>query len=122
MDKNWSIEELKSKVQSFCEKRDWDQFHSPKELAIGMSTEANELLEIFRFQTDEQMRELLKQTDSHNHIEQELADTFFFILRFAQLYQIDLTEALEKKMKKNAERYTVEKSKGRNQKISEKTN
>ena len=52
------IERLKELVKNFCEERDWDQFHNPKELAIGLSTEANELLELFRFQTEEQMQDM----------------------------------------------------------------
>lgn len=119
MDDNRTIRELKKKVQDFCEARDWDQFHSPKELAIGISTEANELLEIFRFQTQEQMKRLLENDDSRRHIEQELADTLFFVLRFSQMYQIDLDDALQKKMESNARRYTVENSRGKNQKISD---
>ena len=48
MDNKVTLEELKNKVKDFCEKRDWDQFHNPKELSIGISTEANELLQLFR--------------------------------------------------------------------------
>ena len=54
-----TLGELKRKVQQFCEERDWDQFHNPKDLAIGVSTEANELLDIFRFKTEQQTRDIL---------------------------------------------------------------
>lgn len=117
MDRDATIEELKMKVQRFCELRDWDQFHNPKDLAIGISTEANELLDIFRFQSDKQMEALLKTPESREHIEDELADTFFFLIRFAQMNQIDLHEALLRKMEKNGKRYSVEAAKGKNQKI-----
>ena len=58
MDNKTTVEDLKNLVKNFCEQRDWDQFHNPKELAIGISTEANELLQIFRFKNEEQMKEL----------------------------------------------------------------
>lgn len=119
MDDSITIEELKGKVARFCEDRDWNQFHNPKDLAIGISTEANELLDIFRFQTKKQMKELLEQPESREHIEEEIADTLFFLLRFAQMNQIDLHLALEDKMKKNGKRYSIEESRGKNQKIRE---
>lgn len=117
MDNNITVEELKEKVQKFCEDRDWDQFHNPKDLAIGISTEANELLDIFRFQTNEQMNSLLQSAESRAHIEEEIADTLFFILRFAQMNQIDLHTVLTDKLEKNAKRYSIERSKGNNEKI-----
>ena len=58
MDNDTSFQELKDKVQKFCEDRDWDQFHSPKELAIGIITESSELLAHFRFKSDEEMEEI----------------------------------------------------------------
>ncbi len=110
-----NIEELKSKVKEFCEARDWDQYHSAKDLSIGLSTEAAELLEIFRFRSEAEEREVLQK--SRVEISEELADCLFFILRFAQKYNFDLDESFQNKMKKNAERYTVEKAKGSNEKL-----
>ena len=111
-----SIRELMDAVRDFCTERDWDQFHTPKELAIGISTEANELLEIFSFMTDEQQAALLNNARSREHIEDELADTAFFVLRFAQMNGIDLGRALECKIAKNAKKYPVETSRGDNRK------
>lgn len=107
------------KVQTFCEERDWDQFHNPKDLAIGISTEANELLDIFRFKDVEDMKKIFADPKKREHVEEELADVFFFLLRFAQRNQIDLKKALEMKMMKNAKKYTVEGSKGNNKKYNE---
>lgn len=120
MDNEMTLKELKDKVQKFCEARDWDQFHNPKDLAIGISTEANELLDIFRFKSEEQMKTIMEEETKKTAVEDELADTLFFILRFAQMNGIDLSEVLGKKMKKNGERYTVELAKGKNEKIVEK--
>ena len=78
MDKNTTLSSLKELVQKFCEERDWDQFHDPKELAIGISTEANELLEIFRFQTKEQMRKQLSLEGSREVFTHRLKRRLYF--------------------------------------------
>ena len=116
---NIKINELIEIVQKFCEERDWDQFHNPKDLAIGISTEANELLDIFRFKNEEDIKQLFRDTDKREHIEEEIADVLFFVLRFAQMNQIDLPVALEKKIQKNAVKYSVESFKGINKKYNE---
>ena len=118
MDKISTIQELKEKVQAFCEERDWDQFHNPKELAIGISTEANELLQIFRFKSEEDMK-LLMESDKRQKVEEELADVLYFVLRFAQMNDIDLTSAVEKKIEKNNVKYPADKVKGCNKKYDE---
>lgn len=110
------IDAMIEKVQAFCEERDWDQFHSPKELAIGLITEAAELLEHFRFQSDEQVAALMKDPESREEIEDELADCLFFILRFAGRNGIDLARASERKIAKSAVKYPVDKAKGSNKK------
>ena len=111
-----SVTTLTEAVRAFCAERDWDRFHTLKELAIGISTEANELLEIFRFMTDKQQAELLADARTREHIEDELADTLFFVLRFAQMNGINLGRALERKIVKNAKKYPVETSRGDNRK------
>lgn len=118
MDSNTSIEELKNKVREFCEKRDWDQFHSPKELAIGISTEANELLQIFRFKSEDDMKTLMA-SNKKNEVEEELADVLYFILRFAQMNNIDLSSAVASKIEKNDKKYPADKVKGCNKKYNE---
>lgn len=115
---NKTINELMEQVQEFCEARDWDQFHNPKDLAIGLSTESNELLDIFRFKTEEQMNKIMN-SSNREHVEEELADVFFFVLRFAQMNNIDLSAALNTKMEKNNRKYPVEKAKGSNKKYNE---
>lgn len=106
-------------ITQFCEERDWDQFHGPKDLAIGLVTEASELLEIFRFQSEEQSKSLLTSAEARESISDELADVYFFLLRFAGRNGFDLDKALRKKMAKNAKKYPVEKSRGSNKKYTE---
>ena len=119
MDSKTNIHELKQKIKDFCEARDWDQYHSAKELAIGIITEAGELLDHFRFKSEKQMEEMFKNPEKKSEISDEMADVFYFLLRLAQRYDIDLTTALNKKIEKNEKRYPVEKVKGLNKKYTE---
>lgn len=114
-----TIQSLTKLVQDFCEERDWDRFHNPKDLAIGVSTEANELLDIFRFKSEADMQEIMGDSGKREHVEEELADVFFFLLRFAQMNGMDLGEALKDKLKKNDRKYPVEKARGSNRKFCE---
>lgn len=118
MDNKTTVEDLKNLVKTFCEQRDWDQFHNPKELAIGISTEANELLQIFRFKNEEQMKELMS-SNKKNEVQEELADVVYFALRFAQMNGIDLSSAIIDKIEKNNVKYPVDKAKGCNKKYNE---
>lgn len=108
---------LKEKVKKFCEDRDWDQFHNAKELSIGLSTEASELLQHFRFKTPEQVEEIMK--SRREEIEDELADVLIFAIRFAQKYDVDMEEIVNRKLKKNEEKYPIETSKGSNKRYDE---
>lgn len=101
-----TVKALISKEQSFCEKRDWVRFYNPKDLDIGISTEANELLDIFGFKSEKE-------------IEEELSDTLLFVLRFDQMNHIDLGKILDDKIAMNAEKYSVDKIKGKNLKYTE---
>ncbi|MBR2093445.1 MAG: nucleotide pyrophosphohydrolase [Candidatus Methanomethylophilaceae archaeon] len=118
-DSTATVASLKGEVKAFCEERDWDRFHNPKDLAIGMVTEASELLDIFRFKGAGQCQALLSDPGSREHIEEEVADVLYFVLRFAQMNGIDLSEALESKISKNAKKYPVDLSKGKNLKYTE---
>jgi NTP pyrophosphatase (non-canonical NTP hydrolase) len=114
-----TLSALQQQVRAFCEARDWDQYHGPKDLAIGIATEAAELLAHFRFLSPEQSAQRLADPTQRQEIEEELADILFFTLRFAQRFDIDLAAALSAKLAKNNERYPVEKSRGRNAKYTE---
>jgi NTP pyrophosphatase (non-canonical NTP hydrolase) len=116
--KELSIPDLTDRVRSFCEARDWDQYHGPKDLAIGVITEASELLEHFRFQSDEQALDLLNDPQIREEIEDELADVLFFLLRFSQRFDVDLDKALLRKLEKSERKYPVEKAKGKNTKYT----
>ncbi|WP_413580908.1 nucleotide pyrophosphohydrolase [Bdellovibrio sp. HCB288] len=119
MNKSDSISEMIQMVQQFCSEREWDQFHPPKDLAIGMSTEANELLDLFRFKSDAEIQEKLNTPLFREKVSNELADVFFFVLRFAQMNKIDLPTALHYKLQQNAEKYPVSTARGSNKKYNE---
>ena len=119
MNDDHTINEAMVLVKRFCEERDWDQFHNPKDLAIGISTEASELLELMRFKTPSECEQALSDAQFKGKICNELADVFYFVLRFAQMNDIDLYNALEKKIKNNEEKYPAGKCKGCNKKYDE---
>lgn len=107
MDEKSTLQDLKEKVRRFCDDRNWDQYHNAKDLAIGIITEASELLEHFRFKNDQEVESLLKNAESRQKICEEIVDVFHTILRFAQKYHIDLSDELEKKMKKNGKKHPI---------------
>ena len=113
------VADLKEIVRKFSAERDWDQFHNAKDLAVGIATEAAELLEIFRFKSENEVEAMLKNPKSAKKIKDELADVFYFALRFAQKYDIDVSTALRTKIETNARRYPIGKAKGSNKKYTE---
>lgn len=119
MDHNTNIQQLKDKVKKFCEDRDWDQYHGAKDLATALIIESAELLEHFRWKSESEVKELFKNMEKKEQIEDEVADILYFLLRLAERYNIDLSEALANKMKQNETKYPVEKVKGSNKKYTE---
>ncbi len=117
-DRETTVQQLKARIKAFIVARDWDQFHSPKDLAIGIITESSELLEHFRFRDEAEVIERLKDPQFRQDISDELADVFYFVLAFSDKVGIDLSDALETKMTANAQRYPVEKAKGKNLKYT----
>ena len=111
------LEELTSEIRTFCEERDWTQFHTPKDLAIGLVGEAAELLELFRYKNLEESLSALEA--KREAVGDELADVFFHLIRFSDLYGFDLSDELRRKMVKNAVKYPAEKVRGKNLKYDE---
>jgi NTP pyrophosphatase (non-canonical NTP hydrolase) len=111
------LETLQKLVSDFSNERDWAQFHGLKDLAIGLSTESNELLQTLRFKNDAECQALLKANPEK--IEDELADVFYYLLRIADLYGMDLEKALRHKMIQNEAKYPADKVRGKNLKYDE---
>lgn len=116
-DKNTNVNDLKKIVSYFCDERDWKKFHNPKDLSIMISIESSELLSIFRYKQLNEMESILE--EKNEDIQYELADIFFGLLRFADIYNIDLSDALNKKIEKNRKKYPKEKFYGKNLKYDE---
>lgn len=119
MDSKTTISKLKKIVQEFCEEREWDQFHNPKDLAIDIINEASELLEHFRYKSERESIEIINNPSKKQQITQEVADILFSLMRLSQKYNIDLSSALINKIKEIGEKYPVEKAKGSNKKYNE---
>ena len=109
--------QLRNALRQFAAERDWDQFHSPKNLASALSVEAAELLERFQWLT-EQESQCLSPMD-RARVEQELADVLLYLIRLADKLDVDLAVAAREKMKINAEKYPVEKARGKSKKYTE---
>ncbi len=118
-DSQTTMQMMKDLVREFCEERDWDRYHNPKDLAIGMVTESSELLDIFRFKSPEDIDAIMADPVRSSHVKEELSDVLYFALRFAQMNGIDLYTELVRKIGIDAEKYPVEKSRGRNLKYDE---
>jgi NTP pyrophosphatase (non-canonical NTP hydrolase) len=118
-DEETNFQELKDLIKHFCDERDWDKYHNAKDLAIGVITESAELLEHFRFKSEKEIDDIFKDPQKREHVSEEMADVFYFLLRLAQKYDIDLSSELKKKITKNALKYPVEKAKGSNKKYTE---
>jgi len=113
------LSELSKMVSCFCKEREWDQYHMAKDLAIGISTESAELLALFRFKNENEIEELLSSSEGRLKAGHELADVLFFLLRFAERYNFDISEELLKKLELNRKRYPIDKAKGSNKKYDE---
>ena len=109
--------ELRDALRSFAAERDWDQFHSPRNLAAALAVEAAELLEPFQWLNDEQSAAL--STESRAAVAREMADVLLYLVRLADKLGVDLEQAARDKIALNAEKYPVAKARGSSRKYDE---
>ena len=114
---NESLQALLEKQLAFYHERDWEQFHSPKNLVMNLTTEVGELVEPFRWLTETQSRELDKKTS--DAVAQEIADVFMILLHLSHSLGIDPVKASLEKLEAMAEKYPVNKSRGKALKYTE---
>lgn len=112
-----SIAELQAAIRRFCDERDWDQFHNPKDLSISLALEAAEVMEHFQWKNADEMAEHVARHKAD--VGEELVDVLFQVLLMANKLDIDISASFDKKMAKNAAKYPVEKSKGSHKKYTE---
>lgn len=105
------FEETKRQIRKFTEERNWDKFHNPKDLAIALSIEANELLEVFLWKDTSDVK--------REKVEEELADVFNYAFLLANKYDFDVASIIHKKIEANARKYPVDKARGSAKKYTE---
>jgi NTP pyrophosphatase (non-canonical NTP hydrolase) len=109
------VETLTRKIGKFVKERDWEQFHSPKNIAISISLESSELLEIFQWSRGLSWSEF-ENDRLKSRAEEELSDVLIYLIRFADLAGIDLEKSAIEKIEKNKKKYPIEKFKGSDKK------
>ena len=111
------LQSLRNQLRTFASDRDWDQFHSPKNLAAALAVEASELLEHFQWLTEAQSQQLPPEV--LNEVRAEVADVLLYLIRISDKLGIDLIAAANAKIVLNAEKYPVEKARGSSRKYTE---
>jgi len=111
------IKKLQEQIKEFCKDRDWDQFHTPKNIAASISIEASELLQLFQWSQGAKWSEL-QDKELKKEVEEELADVLIYLLRFSDLSNIDIEKAINEKLIKNENNYPISKSKGSDKKYN----
>jgi dCTP diphosphatase len=109
------LDELIRKIRNFVEERDWDQFHSPKNLAMALAVEASELVEIFQWMTEEESQQL--DPKQKQYAEEEIADVMTYLIRISDRLDIDLLAAVERKLAINQKKYPANLVRGNSKKV-----
>ena len=111
------MEELKLMLREFAEERDWDQFHSPKNLAMALSVEVGEIVECFQWLTEAESRRL--DDEALSRVSMEIGDVLIYLVRLADKLEVDPVKAAKEKLEINREKYPKELVKGKSKKYSE---
>lgn len=112
-DSTTTLSALKDLVLAFSRERNWEQFHHPKDLGVALACEVGEVLEHFRYKTNEEIVVSLGETAELTALSHELADCLWLLLRLADVCHVDLAASLQEKVALAAEKYPVEKAYGR---------
>jgi dCTP diphosphatase len=110
---------LQRAVARFAQERDWDQFHSPKNLAMALTGEVGELVELFQWLSEEASRSVGRDPATARQVRDELADVLLYLVRLAAVLEVDLDEAVRTKLSANALKYPVDRARGNARKYSE---
>jgi len=113
-------QKIAEQLQKFATERDWDQFHTPKNIATSISVESAELLELFQWTRGQKDWNEISEVEVKEKIENEVADILLYLIRFADLAKIDLEKVALRKIELNAKKYPIETSKGSDKKYNEK--
>ena len=110
------INDLLKRIIAFRDARDWKQFHNPKDVALSLVLEAGEVMEHFQWKSKEEIEEYVR--THKDEIGEELADVLYWVLLMSHYLDINVLDALDKKIKKNEDKYPVEKAKGKHTKYN----
>ena len=108
-----TLQEIKEKISRFISKRNWEQYHTPKNISMSIAIEAAELMEHFQWLSPEESRDLLGNAAGRAEIEDELADIAIYVLDFCNLFSIDIEKIIARKLGKTAKKYPVRLVKGK---------
>ncbi len=103
-----NIHEIQKRLADFAQERNWDPFHTPKNLSMALAAEVGELLEIFQWLTDEQSKKMVHSEKDMALVREEIADVFIYLARLADKLGVDIETSVLEKMEKNARKYPVE--------------
>ena len=108
-----TLDEIKKKIKLFVQARDWEKFHSPKNISMSIAIEAAELMEHFQWLTVEQSKKMLKDKNRREEIEDELADIAIYVLDFCNVSGVNIDKAILRKLEKSSKKYPVHLVKGK---------
>jgi len=114
-----NLDKLNKDIDKFVRERDWDQFHSVKNLCMALSVETSELLEIFQWMSEKESNLIVENQRAMDKVQDEISDIFIYLMRILSKTNIDLESAVRLKMKKNEEKYPIQLSKGNSKKYDE---
>src|SRR5208283_1080819 len=103
-----NIKKIRRRLEEFAKDRNWDQFHTPKNLSMALAAEAAELLEIFQWLTDEQSKAIVDNKKKMEFVRQEVADVFIYLTRLADKLGVDIEKAVLDKIEQNEKKYPIE--------------
>jgi NTP pyrophosphatase (non-canonical NTP hydrolase) len=113
------VDALSVALANFARERDWEQFHSPKNLVMALSAEVGELTEIFQWLSEDASKDVGRDQSSAEAVRDEMADVALYLVRLASVLGVDLNEAVTQKIKKNAAKYPVNKARGNHKKYDQ---
>lgn len=119
MTQSLDVQAVQQFLRRFAEDRDWEQFHTPKNLTMALSGEVGELTEIFQWLTPAQSLFVMKDSKRASQVRDELADILQYVIRLADILEVDLNDALWDKLHRNEEKYPRHLSKGRAKKYTD---
>jgi NTP pyrophosphatase (non-canonical NTP hydrolase) len=106
-----NLNDIQQKLSQFAEDRNWDQFHSPKNLSMALAAEVAELLEIFQWLTEQQSKDIINSENEITLVKEEIADIFIYLIRLADKLNIDIEKEVLSKIALNEKKYPIDLSK-----------